>query len=272
MSSQAVPQPVVAEPRNGWAKKLLSRLLAAVPAVIFGIIILLVWQFGVKILHIASYEVATPTTIFRTYETSWHQIWFNFERTLSEAVIGMIIGTAVGFTLGVLLGYSRLLEKAMVPYIVAATTIPIVAVVPILLLWLGEGANSKIAVTAFIVFFPLCINTLKGIRSTPRSAMELFRVQAASRPHEFWKLRAPASLPYVFVGLKLSAAGAAIGAIVAEFVGSSRGLGYLMLQSSYVLNTAMLWSAMVAAAVLGMTLFIGVVILEKIFLSWHESA
>ncbi|MGC2176242.1 MAG: ABC transporter permease [Acidimicrobiales bacterium] len=232
--------------------------------------VLVIWQFGVSLFHIPKYEVSTPTLILQTYESNWRLIWYNFELTLFEAVAGMLIGTVVGYGLGVALGYSRLLEKATLPYVVAATTIPVVAIVPILLVVLGEGAASKIAVTAFITFFPLTLNTLRGMRAAPRSSVELFRVMAASRRHTFLKLRAPAALPYVFVGLRLAAAGAAVGAIVAEFIGSQRGLGYLLLNASYDLDTPLLWSVMIAAAALGVGLFVFILILERIFLVWHE--
>lgn len=261
---------VTSERETKGRRRLLSHFAVVLPPVVFGIVVLVVWQYSVSLFHIPTYEVSTPTSILSTYESDWRLIWYNFELTLFEAVSGMLIGTVVGYGLGVALGYSRLLEKATLPYIVAATTIPIVAIVPILLVVLGEGAASKIAVTAFITFFPLTLNTLRGMRAAPRSSVELFRVMAASKRDTFLKLRAPAALPYVFVGLRLAAAGAAVGAIVAEFIGSQRGLGYLMTNASYDLDTSLLWSVMIAAAALGVGLFVFILILERIFLVWHE--
>lgn len=248
-----------------------ARYSVILPPIVFGLLVLAGWQAAIEVFDIKGYIVASPLDIVREYRASAHDLWFNAELTIFESTVGFALGAATGAVLGIALAYSRLFERAFLPYVVAANTIPVVAIAPILILWLGQGAKSKIAVTAFLCFFPVCVNVMKGIRSTPRAATELMHVQAASRLQEFSKVRLPASLPYAFVGLKLGATFSVIGAIVAEFVGASRGLGYLMLQSSYLLNTSLLWASMFAAAALGIVMFVAVVLAERLLVPWHES-
>lgn len=266
---------ITANDMQARRRRLLPRfrfnMRSLLPPAIMAVVVLLGWQGAVAVFDIEKYILPTPLDIADVYRHDFSTLWFNVEFTLYEAVVGYVIGALVGWVFGVAFAGSVLLERAFLPYVVASNTIPVVAVTPILIIVLGQGAASKIAVTAFLCFFPVCINTLKGLRATPTGAIELMRVQAASRRQEFIKVRLPASLPYVFVGLKLGATFSVIGAIVAEFVGSTRGLGYLMVQSSYVLDTPTLWASMLASAVLGILLFLVVVAAERRLVGWHEA-
>lgn len=241
------------------------------PPGITAAVVLIAWQIGSTAFGVPVYVLPTPLQIVHVYSLHADLLWFHTEYTLFEAGTGLALGVAIGMLFGTAFAMSRPLERAFVPWVVAATTVPIVAVTPILLLVLGQGPASKIAVTAFGTFFPVCLNTMKGLRSTPAVAIELMHVNAATAVQQFFKVRVPYALPYFFVGLKLAATFSVIAAIVAEFVGSSRGLGYLMLQSSFSLDSPTLWASMLASALMGIAMFLIVLGLEKRFVRWHEA-
>lgn len=248
-----------------------ARLDVIAPPIVTAIVVLAVWQFATEVFDIKEYVLPAPQAILDVYLDDFSLIWDNALYTLLEAVIGFVLGCLAGWLFGIALATWSAIERSFLPYVVGSTTIPIVAVAPILILVLGVGIASKVAVTAFLCFFPMCINTLKGMQSSPAGAIELMHVQAAPRLQEFTKVRIPASLPYVFVGLRLAAAASVIGAIIAEFVGSERGLGYLIVQASFQLDAPVMWASMFASAVLGILMFSVVVLAERRFVHWHTA-
>jgi NitT/TauT family transport system permease protein len=189
--------------------------------------------------------------------------WF----TAKEAMIGFAAGGIVGFLLAVGLVHSRLAQRAFLPYIVASQTIPILAVAPMVVVWLKAGWQSVAVIAAYLTFFPVTINTLRGLQSAEPRAHELLRSYAASRWNVLWKLRVPASLPYVFTALKISATASVVGAIIGELPSSIQdGLGGAILNFNqyYSLDPASLWATNLIAAALGIAFFVVVVIAEKI--------
>ena len=189
--------------------------------------------------------------------------WF----TAKEAMIGFAAGGTVGFLLAVGLVHSRLAQRAFLPYIVASQTIPILAVAPMVVVWLKAGWQSVAVIAAYLTFFPVTINTLRGLQSAEPRAHELLRSYAASRWHVLWKLRVPASLPYVFTALKISATASVVGAIIGELPSSIQdGLGGAILNFNqyYSLDPASLWATNLIAAMLGISFFVVIVIAEKI--------
>jgi NitT/TauT family transport system permease protein len=248
-----------------------TRLDVIGPPLLTAILVIGLWQLATDIFAIKPYVLPSPVEIFEVYVHHFSLIWHNAKYTLWEAVLGFAIGCVAAWLFGMAMAASRSLERSFLPFVVGSTTIPIVAVAPILILILGIGIASKVAVTAFLCFFPMCINTLKGMRSSPAAAIELMHVQAASRREELTKVRIPASLPYVFVGLRLAAAASVIGAIIGEFVGAEHGLGYLIVQASYQLDAPMMWASMFASAVLGIFMFVVVVVAERKIVHWHDA-
>jgi NitT/TauT family transport system permease protein len=189
--------------------------------------------------------------------------WF----TAKEAIVGFAAGAIVGFFLAVLLVHSRLMQRAFLPYIVASQTIPILAVAPMVVVWLKAGWQSVAVIAAYLTFFPVTINTLRGLQSAEPQAHELLRSYAASRWNVLWHLRVPASLPYLFSALKVSATASVVGAIIGELPSSIQGgLGGAILNFNqyYSLVPANLWATNLIAAALGISFFVAVVIAEKI--------
>jgi NitT/TauT family transport system permease protein len=191
--------------------------------------------------------------------------------TAKEAAVGFALGASVGFVLGVVMSQWRIFQRGLLPYVVASQTVPILAVAPIVVVYLGSlhvAAWFSVAViAAYLTFFPVAINTLRGLLSTDRRAVELMRAFAASRWTILWKLRVPAALPYIFSALKISATACIVGAIIGEAPSSIQdGLGGYIVNFNqyYTLNPQNLWATNMIAALLGISFFLAVVLAEKI--------
>jgi NitT/TauT family transport system permease protein len=195
--------------------------------------------------------------------------WF----TAKEAFAGFLLGAAIGFALAVVLAHSRLLERGLLPYIVASQTVPILAIAPMVVVGLGskgvEGWKSVAILAAYLTFFPVAINTLRGLRSVDTRALELMHSYAASRWRVLWRLRVPASLPYIFVALRISATASVIGAIIGETPASiQEGLGGAIVNFNqyYSLQPTFLWATNVVCAALGIAFFALVALTERLVL------
>lgn len=251
-----------------WGRKLLGAAgppLAALAAVVGA------WEGLVALLDVPPYIVPSPHKIVIVLGADFGSLMVHAGWTFLEAVAGFVIGSALGAMLGTVFAYSSLIARGFLPYVIAANTIPVVAIAPIIILWFGHGIASKIAVTAFLSFFPLSLNMMKGLRSYEPTLMDLFHVYAASPRQRFWKMRLPSALPYVFVGLKLNVTFSVIGAIVAEFVQADRGLGFVIMTTYRLLNMPKLWAAMFISAVIGILFFGLVALVERIAIPWHSS-
>src|SRR5690606_16049811 len=188
--------------------------------------------------------------------------------TWSEAALGFVTGATLGFVLGAVFAHSKLLERGLLPYVVASQTVPILAIAPMVVIWLGAGPIAVAVISAYLTFFPVTINTLRGLRSPNSNMTELMRSYAASRWETMWKLRFPAALPYIFTALKVSATASVVGAIIGELPSSIRsGLGRAILDfsSDYSLvSTPKLWGAILVAASIGILSFLIVSLVERL--------
>ena len=197
----------------------------------------------------------------------WHSALF----TAREAAVGFAIGASVGFALGVVLAHFNVLQRGLLPYIVASQTIPIIAIAPMVVVGLGSyniSAWLRVAViAAYLTFFPVTVNTLRGLHSAEPRALELMHSYAASRWAILWKLRVPAALPYLFSAFKVAATASVVGAIIGEAPSSiPDGLGGAIINFNqyYSLQPANLWATNVVAACLGIFFFVSVVVVEKL--------
>jgi NitT/TauT family transport system permease protein len=200
-------------------------------------------------------------------EVLWDAMLF----TAWEAFVGFVLGASIGFGLGVLLAHSRLLQRGFLPYIVASQTVPILAIAPMVVVWLGGRGFpdwfSVSVISAYLTFFPVTINTLRGLTSADPRALELMRSYAAGTFEILWKLRIPTSLPYLFAAFKISATAAVVGAIIGELPASIQdGLGGAILNFNqyYATSPESLWATNLFAALLGITFFLVVVVAERI--------
>jgi NitT/TauT family transport system permease protein len=198
-------------------------------------------------------------------------LWDSALFTAKEAAAGLLIGASIGFALGVILHHSRLLNRGLLPYIVASQTVPILAIAPMVVIWTGSrGAPAWVSVAiiaAYLTFFPVTINTIRGLDSADPRAIELMRSFAASKWEILWKLKVPASLPFLFTALKISATASVVGAIIGEAPSSiQEGLGGAIVNFNqyYLSSPTSLWATNVIAALLGIVFFLTVALAERL--------
>jgi NitT/TauT family transport system permease protein len=190
--------------------------------------------------------------------------------TLLEIVLGLLAGAMLATFVGYILAKSPTLEKVLSPYLVASQAIPIVAVAPLLVIWLGDGILSKVVICALIVFFPVLVNTIVGVRAVPIALYDLMNSLHASRAQILWKVEVPASLPVVLGGLRIGATLSVIGAIVGELVDAEEGLGFLLQLGDFQYDTPMVFVAVFMLIGLALMLYGAVILLEKKFLNWQN--
>jgi NitT/TauT family transport system permease protein len=194
---------------------------------------------------------------------------FHAAVTSSATLLGFVMGTLLGAVLAVLIVHSRTLERSMFPWIIASQTVPVLAIAPIVIVILGSvgltGLFPKSIISMYLCFFPVAVALVKGLRSPGVMELELMHTYAASKSHTFWKLRVPASLPFLFPSLRVGIAAGLVGAIVGELpTGAQAGLGARLLTGSYYGNTVQIWSALVMSALLGLVLTGAVAFAERV--------
>ena len=195
--------------------------------------------------------------------------------TWREALAGFALGALLGLVLAAVFVHSRLLERALVPYVIASQTVPIIALAPMIVFAFGANVTSVVIIATYLTFFPVTIAMIRGLRSFDPRAMELMRSYAASRWAIFWKLRLPASLPYLFTALKISATASIVGAIIGEGPGGiSDGLGRVIITFNqyYITGPEKLWASIVAAAILGIVFFLCIRVAEVLVLRGRPGA
>jgi NitT/TauT family transport system permease protein len=195
--------------------------------------------------------------------------------TLSEAVLGFIIGGLLGFVLAVIFAHSSLLQRGLLPYVVASQTVPILAIAPMVVIWMRNVGQSELAVpviAAYLTFFPVTIYTLRGLTSVPPTSLELMQSYAATRSEILFKLRLPNALPQIFTALKISATASVVGAVIGELPsGIQDGLGIAILNFTQFYNQSppRLWAAIVAAALIGILFFSIIAVIERLVVRWQ---
>ncbi|KAF0109193.1 MAG: NitT/TauT family transport system permease protein [Anaerolineaceae bacterium] len=190
--------------------------------------------------------------------------------TLSEVLLGLLSGTVAAVALGYAIAKSRLFERLVAPYLVASQAIPIVAIAPLLVIWFGPGMFSKVLICALIVFFPVLVNTVVGVRAVPQPLHDLMRSLRATRGQIIRRLEVPAALPVLLGGLRIGATLSVIGAVVGELVGADQGLGFLVNTARGLYDTAMVFVAVLTLILLALALYGVVALMEKKLLSWQE--
>jgi NitT/TauT family transport system permease protein len=241
-----------------------------------------IWEAIIYLFALPEYKLPHLTTIAEAFTRPTpkgmvlYVLLGDMAYTAMEAAIGFALGTVAGFLLAVLFVHYKPAEQGLLPYVIAAQTVPIIAIAPMVVVGVGRmGAPpwlSKSIIAAYLTFFPVTVYALRGLESVERNALDLMRSYAASRGQIFWKLRLPAATPFLFTALKISATASVIGAIIGELpVGSTRGLGVqLVVGSQYnTFNPGYLWATMLMAALLGMG-FYGLVALAERRIVWWK--
>lgn len=253
-----------AEPRESLLEKL------APPALILAAI-LGVWEALVRFYDVPPWLLPAPSDIAARFVKATNLL-YHTGLTVLEALAGFAASAVIGITLSALIVHSRFLERGVFPYIIVSNAIPIIAIIPLLTIWFGYGIAPKIMIASIITFFPIVTNTTRGLKSADRRILDFMHSINATRREIFFKVQLPSALPYIFAGFKIAASLSLVGAVVAEFYGSDRGLGYLVITSATQLRTDLLFVSIIVLAALGVTLFAVFGYLEKLALRGEAAA
>jgi NitT/TauT family transport system permease protein len=234
--------------------------------------VLLVWQLAVWFGSFPAFILPSPAQVGVRFAQAIvdGSLFRNTLVTLLEVLAGLALGVSVATVLGYLLARSLHLERLLSPYIVASQSIPVVAIAPLLVIWFGPGLFSKILVCALIVFFPVLVNTVVGVRSVPEDLRDLMRSLQATRWQTLKSLELPAALPVFLGGLRIGATLSVIGAVVGEFVGAKSGLGFMVNIGRGVYDTALVFVAVFTLIILALILYGLVSLVEKRLLRWQQ--
>ncbi|QWU16016.1 NitT/TauT family transport system permease protein [Paenibacillus sophorae] len=274
MASQPAP-PSAAPAQNGRPRRRVRKaaIFRVILPVLAGVLFLALWELQVihAIFDLKKYQLPLPSAIVEAMGENMSLLLSYTGYTLTEAVLGMLIGSALGFIIALVATAWPRWGGGSLTLVAALNAVPIVALAPIMNLWFGDGLGSRIAIVAATTMAAMAINAYKGMAAIDPLALDLMHSYAAPKSAVFRHLRIKNSLPYVFTALKINATASMIGAIVGEFFFSSRGLGYLLSNSIKVAKMPLGWSCIVLAAIAGVIFYLVVERLEKVFIRWHPS-
>jgi NitT/TauT family transport system permease protein len=272
--SSGAPLAVQPVPRGGLGRIVGRRLVDWLPAVVVLVGIIALWQGLIVWLDVQQFLLPKPSSIASTFWTDKHELlhagWYTFQ----EALGGFVLGSGLAILVALMLARWRPLGAALMPYAVAANAIPIIAFAPITNQWFGGGLtkSSKIAIAAILCFFPVLVNTLRGLTSVRPQDLELMRSYAAGNVEVFRRVRIPTALPFIFTGLKVATVLAMIGAVVGEYFGGAlNAIGVLILSRSRVFQFNEAWAGVLVVCLFGLALYIAVALLERVALRWVPS-
>ncbi|MFG2375113.1 ABC transporter permease [Streptomyces sp. NPDC048504] len=265
--------PAQQSPRR-WRSLALKTVLPPVGAFAVGVGL---WQLVIVAFGVPGYMLPSPATMASTITDEFNTLGEPTWVTLRESVMGFVIAAFAGVLSALVMARWRLMERSLYPYLILLQTIPIVAVAPLFVVWLGPGIATNTLVAAMIALFPVAANTLQGLKSIDRNLVQLYTMAGAPPRVQLLFLRLPGALPAILTGLRVAAGASVIGAIVGEFVagvgGGAGGLGYVITESAVQLRTPQLFLAVIGASVVSLLLFGVVVLVERYLLGkWHESA
>jgi NitT/TauT family transport system permease protein len=235
------------------------------------VIVVAAWKGAVSSFHIPPYVLPSPGMVWRQILRNLSDpTFYNDARiTLYEVVLGYIFGLLIALALGGLIAEIPVLEKALLPYVVAFQAIPSVTLAPIFVMWFGYGTLSKVVMSALIALFPILVNTIAGLNAYPREQSQMLRVFGGTRWQVFTRVKVPNALPYVFAGMNTGILLALIGAIVGEFIGAKTGLGARILLNNYQFNIAGSFAVIILLAIMGLLLNGAIKLIERKVIFWR---
>lgn len=256
--------------RRALPRGLGSQVGKVLPAVALLAMIFGAWQLAVHIFDINPTILPAPSEILKTAWESRDILWSDFKVTIVEVLVGFAIGFVCGVLLAALIASSSVLERSLYPLAVGSQTIPIFAIAPLLVIWFGFGLLPKVIVVALIVFFPITVTTVEGLRSAEPEMIALMRSLPASRWQIFRMIQIPASLPYVVAGTQVGVAYSVAGAMIGEWVGATEGLGARMLAANSLLRTDLVFAAILVLSLMALALFVLVIVIGRLVTPWKR--
>jgi NitT/TauT family transport system permease protein len=237
----------------------------------------LFWEVGVRVCNTPEFVLPTPSSaiahlFFKQPDANYN--WaLHIRTTIYEFLIGFAVTAVLGVGLAIVIVWSKRFKNLALPLFTFINSLPIIAIAPIILLWMGYGLKTNILIAFLVSFFPVIINTMTGLDSIEDELLDLIRYLDASKFQIFVKIRIPNSLPYIFSGLKICSTMSIVGAIVGEFIASDRGLGYIIINSQYAMDTPPIFSALIVISLSGAALYWIVALFERLLMPWafkHE--
>ena len=229
------------------------------------------WEFAVRFFEVPTFLLPTPSQIVLLMVKEWPLIQMHGTATIVSIIAGYVCAAMFALLVSAVMIRFALVERCVMPIFVALQSVPKIAIAPLILVWVGAGFHSKLLVVTAIAFFPIVINTMTGFKEVDRNLRDVFTSVAATERQVFFQLRLPYAMPYIFAGLRIATTLAVLGAIVAEYLAASNGLGYLVLSGSFNFNTARSFAAIIALAVIGTSFFWLMTLIES-RLSWKRQA
>jgi len=233
------------------------------------VVFLAVWEIGVRALSVPAYLMPPPSAVALVFVAEFQKLLYHGWVTTYEMLLGYALAVAVAIPLAIAMTASQRFDRFITPQMLFFQVVPKVAIAPLFLVWFGVGTTPKVLVAFLISFFPIVIDAAVGLRSMSTEMRDLARSMGASRWQVFARFRLPTSLPYLFSGLKVAATLAIAGAVVGEFVGADKGLGYLLLVTNSNMETALMFATIVALTFIGLAFFYAVELLEAMLIPWH---
>ena len=235
--------------------------------IILGLVVL--WEVCVRTMSNPAWQLPPPSSIILELVVSIDLLWEHTVVTVLEIAIGFAISLLVGLVLSAGIAYSSLLQRSIYPIVISSQTVPIIAIAPLLLIWVGYGLAPKVIIIAIICFYPIVVNTVDGLKAIDPDMVNMMRALGATKFEVFRKLQIPTALPFIFSGIKISISVSVIAAVIGEWVGASEGLGYLIIYSQPLFLTSRVFAAILILAVLGVSLFVIAVLLERLSMPWY---
>ncbi|HEX2215544.1 MAG TPA: ABC transporter permease [Xanthobacteraceae bacterium] len=258
-------EPLIARSRERERWRVLER---SSPALLV-IALVVLWETAVRLLDVPRFLLPAPSEIVALAIAEWPLIQMHSLATIGSILAGYIVAVVFALSISALMIRFPVIERLIMPIFVGLQSVPKIAIAPLILVWVGAGIGSKILVVTSIAFFPIVINTMAGFKEVDRGLADVFRSVAASERQMFFRLRLPYAMPYIFAGLRIATTLAVLGAIVAEWLAASNGLGYLVLSGSFNFNTARSFAAIIALAIIGTSFFSLMSWLER-RISWRS--
>lgn len=253
------------------ARRLRAAVARILPPLALFAFVLAGWEIAVRAFGIPFYILPAPSRIAGVLVADRALLLGEAAVTLGEVMVGFAIAFIVGVMLALAIFSSRTVERAVYPLVIASQTVPVFAIAPLLVVWFGYGMLSKVVMAALIVFFPIVVNTVDGLRAADPDIVNLLKVLGARPAQIVRRVRVPAALPFVFSGTRIAIATSVIGAIIGEWVGSTRGLGYLMIHANAQLHVDLVFAVIVYLSVMATALFWTVSLVEWTALPWRRA-
>jgi NitT/TauT family transport system permease protein len=235
----------------------------------------LFWQLSVMIFKVPEFILPSPVSalyhlLFRQADANYN--WpLQISTTLYEVIVSFTATSLVGVAIAIVIAWSRTIHDLALPLFIFVNSLPIIAIAPIILLWFGYGILTNVLIAFLVSFFPIIINTAAGLNDVEEDLLDLVRYLHGSKGQIFLKIRFPNSLPYLFTGLKICSTMCVVGAIVGEFIASDRGLGYIIINSQYTMDTPPIFAALIVVSVIGVVLFEVVALAERVLMPWNRA-